>query len=146
MNIVLHIPVAAGHGQTWMAGTSPAMTIEGSNATPNWGMPFASNIAIIDRNRMTDLRREANRGQRAQAILEDEIVSEALDAIEAELRADWEGSRPDDTAGREVAYRMLRAAKAFRERLRKVIDDGAVAQAEIEADERALRRKKGASE
>jgi hypothetical protein len=41
---------------------------------------------------------------------------------------------------------MLRAAKAFRERLRKVIDDGSVAQAEIEADERALRRKKGDSE
>jgi hypothetical protein len=98
------------------------------------------------RNRMTDLRREANRGQRAKAILEDEIVTEALDAIEAELRADWEGSRPDDTAAREVAYRMLRAAKAFRERLRKVIDDGSVAQAEIEAHERALRRKKGDSE
>jgi hypothetical protein len=39
---------------------------------------------------MSDLRREANRGQRARAILEDEIVTEALDAIEAELRADWE--------------------------------------------------------
>ncbi|HSY85826.1 MAG TPA: hypothetical protein VLA85_04595 [Verrucomicrobiae bacterium] len=95
---------------------------------------------------MTDLRREANRGQRARAILEDEIISEALDAIEAELRAGWEGSRAEDTAGREDAYRMLRAAKAFRERLRKVIDDGSVAQAEIEAHERALRRKKGDSE
>jgi hypothetical protein len=95
---------------------------------------------------MSDLRREVSRGARAKAILEDEIVTEALEAIEAELRADWEGSAPDDTAGREVAYRMLRAAKAFRERLRKVIDDGSVAQAEIEAQERALRRKKGDSE
>ncbi|HXU58666.1 MAG TPA: hypothetical protein VN710_07940 [Verrucomicrobiae bacterium] len=95
---------------------------------------------------MTDLRREASRGMRAKAILEDEIVTEALDAIEAELRANWEGSRTDDAAGREDAYRMLKAAKAFRERLRKVIDDGAVAQAEIEANERALRRKKGDQE
>ena len=95
---------------------------------------------------MSDLRREVSRGARAKAILEDEIVTEALEAFEAELRADWEGSAPDDTAGREDAYRMLRAAKAFRERLRKVIDDGSVAQAEIEAQERALRRKKGDSE
>jgi signal transduction protein with GAF and PtsI domain len=130
-----------------MAETSPAMTIVGNDATPNRGMcAAASQAAIIDRNRMTDLQREANRGQRAKAILEDEIVTEALDAIEAGLRAGWEGSRAEDTADREDAYRMLRAAKAFRERLRKVIDDGAVAQAEIEADERALRRKKGDSE
>ena len=95
---------------------------------------------------MTDLRREASRGIRAKALLEDEIVIDALDAIEAEMRADWEGSRPDETAAREDAYRMLRAAKAFRERLRKVIDDGAVAQAVIEADERARRRKNGDSE
>jgi hypothetical protein len=95
---------------------------------------------------MTDLRGEVSRGIRAKAILEDEIVVEALDAIEAELRGDWEGSRPGDTAAREESYRMLRAAKAFRERLRKVIDDGSVAEAEIEAHERALRRKKGDSE
>ncbi|MFI5019862.1 MAG: hypothetical protein ACHQHK_18115 [Dongiales bacterium] len=95
---------------------------------------------------MTDLRREVSRGARAKAILEDEIVVEALDAIEAELRADWEGSRPGDAAAREESYRMLRAAKAFRERLRKVIDDGSVAEAEIEAHERARRRKNGDSE
>ena len=95
---------------------------------------------------MTDLRREASRGVRAQALLDDPIIVEALDAIEAELRADWEGSRVEDAAGREVAYRMLRAAKAFRERLRKVIDDGSVAEAEIEAKERAKRRQNGDSE
>jgi hypothetical protein len=92
---------------------------------------------------MTDLRREASRGVRARAILEDEIVVGALDAIEAELRADWESSRPEDAAGREESYRMLRSARAFRERLRKVIDDGSVAHAEIEANERAQRRKHG---
>jgi signal transduction protein with GAF and PtsI domain len=95
---------------------------------------------------MTDLRGEVSRGIRAKAIIEDEIVVEALEAIEAELRSDWEGSRPGDPAGREESYRMLRAAKAFRERLRKVIDDGSVAEAEIEATERARRRKNGDSE
>ncbi len=95
---------------------------------------------------MTDLLREVSRGVRAKAIIEDEIVVEALDAIEVELRADWEGSPPLDAAGREEAYRMLGAAKAFRTRLAKVIDDGAVAQAEIDIHERALRRKNGESE
>jgi hypothetical protein len=95
---------------------------------------------------MTDLRRDVGRGVRARAILGDEIVVEALEAIEAELRGDWEGSRPGDAAAREESYCMLRAAKAFRERLRKVIDDGSVAEAEIEAHERASRRKNGDSE
>jgi hypothetical protein len=95
---------------------------------------------------MTDLRREVSRGARARVIIEDEIVVEALDAIEAELRADWEGSRPGDAAAREGSYRMLRAAKAFCARLRKVIDDGSVAEAEIEVHERARRRKNGESE
>jgi hypothetical protein len=101
---------------------------------------------IIDRRPMTDLRREVSRGARARAIIEDEILVEALAAIEAELRADWEGSGPGDAAGREESYRMLRAAKAFRARLRQVIDDGSVAAAEIEAHERALRRKNGENE
>ena len=87
------------------------------------------------------LRRAMNAASRARAILEDEIVTGALDAIEAELRGGWESSQPDDSAGRENAYRMLRAAKAFRERFQKVIDDGAMARAVIEADEAQQRRK-----
>jgi hypothetical protein len=97
---------------------------------------------------MTDpaaLRQAIAAASRAKAILGDEIVAGALDAIEAELRANWESSDPGDREGREAAYRMIRVAKAFRDRLGKAISDGAMARAEIEdqgarqrrADERA---------
>ena len=86
------------------------------------------------------LRRALNAARRARAILEDELVAAALDAIEAELRADWESSQPDDSASRENAYRMLRAAKAFRERFQKMIDDGAVARAVLDSNEAQQRR------
>ena len=86
------------------------------------------------------LRRALNAARRARAILEDELVAAALDAIEAELRADWESSQPDDSASRESAHRMLRAAKAFRERFQKMIDDGAVARAVLDSNEAQQRR------
>ncbi|HEX4569949.1 MAG TPA: hypothetical protein VH184_05965 [Dongiaceae bacterium] len=86
------------------------------------------------------LRRAMNTASRVKAILEDELVAGALDAIEAELRAEWESSQPDDSASRENAYRMLRAAKAFRQRFQKVIDDGAVARAVLDSNEAQQRR------
>jgi hypothetical protein len=92
---------------------------------------------------MTDefaLRRALNAARRARAILEDDLVAAAFDAIEAELRAEWESSQPDDSASRENAYRMLRVTKAFRERFQKVIDDGAVARAVLDSNEAQQRR------
>jgi hypothetical protein len=86
------------------------------------------------------LRRALNAASRVKAILEDGLVAGALDAIEAELRAEWESSQPDDSASRENAYRMLRAAKAFRERFQKVIDDGAMARAVLDSNQAQQRR------
>ena len=86
------------------------------------------------------LRRAMNAAWRARAIIEDELVAAALETIEAELRAAWEPSQPDDSASRENAYRMLRAAKAFRERFQKMIDDGAVARAVLDSNEAQQRR------
>jgi hypothetical protein len=86
------------------------------------------------------LRGAMNAASRVKAILEDELVAGALDAIEAELRAEWESSQPDDSASRENAYRMLRAAKALRQRFQKVIDDGAVARAVLDSNEAQQRR------
>ena len=86
------------------------------------------------------LRRAMTAASRIKAILEDEIVAGALDAIEAELRASWESSQPDDSVSRENAYRMFRAARAFRSRLEMLLNDGAVARAVLEGNEAQRRR------
>jgi hypothetical protein len=89
-----------------------------------------------------DLRRAVSRAARAKAILEDEQVAEALGMIEANLRQAWEHSKFDDAAGREEAYRMLRAARSFRAWFEQALADGKVAEAEIARNDAAERRKR----
>ena len=88
-----------------------------------------------------ELRRAVNRSARAKAILEDELVVEALGLIEANLRQAWEHSKFDDVAGREDAYRMLRTARSFRAWFEQALIDGKVAEAEIERNRQIERRK-----
>ena len=93
-----------------------------------------------------DLHRAVTRAARARAILEDELVAEALGMIEANLRQAWEHSRFDDTPGREEAYRMLRAARSFRAWFEQALSDGKVAAAEIRLRQEATARQAGALE
>lgn len=86
------------------------------------------------------LRLAITTADHVKAILEDQIVAGALDAIEAELRASWESSALDDRQGRETAYLMFHAVRSFRSRLEMLIKNGAVARAEIEANEAQRRR------
>jgi hypothetical protein len=83
---------------------------------------------------MSDERAEANRGIRAKAILEDELVLEAFAALEARYLAAWRSSEYTDTAGREEVYRMLRATQALRAEFETMIRDGKVAEAIIAAE------------
>jgi cystathionine beta-lyase/cystathionine gamma-synthase len=87
------------------------------------------------------LRQAKNAGIRAKAILDDPLVVAALKAMEDEAVQQWAGSRLDDVAVREDAWRMLRAVRDFRSRIERHISDGAVAEAVIETQERAERRK-----
>jgi len=72
------------------------------------------------------------KSRKAQQILDDEILSLALNKIENDALWQFKSSKPADTAMRESAYNKIRSVEDLRTELAKLIDDGKVAQRAIE--------------
>ncbi len=70
---------------------------------------------------------EQHRGQRAQALLDDELLSATLDAIEAEVIAQWEQCPARDTEGKEALWQLYKTAKKFRGVLVGYVETGKLA-------------------
>lgn len=66
------------------------------------------------------------RGRAAARLMADDVAGQALEAIAADTTDAWRNSRPDDVAGREDAFRMLRAIGLFRATLQAWAQDGQV--------------------
>jgi hypothetical protein len=77
------------------------------------------------------LQQDANRGAKAAALLQNELLNEAYEEIEAALIQKWKSSEPDDTDGRELTWHMLRANTRHKQLLQSHISNGKVAQAEL---------------
>lgn len=81
---------------------------------------------------MTDALEDAiRRGERARAILEDALVIEAFDGIEANLLAAWRASPQRDAEGRERLWAMVAAMDAFKAAFTVYMNDGAIAAQEV---------------
>jgi len=57
------------------------------------------------------------RGAAAARLLADETLMQCLAEIEGECTVAWVNSSPNDAAGREDAYRMIRCVALLRQRL-----------------------------
>lgn len=77
------------------------------------------------------LQTAVNRGQRAAALLNDDLLKEAFAKLEAEYTAAWKASPPRDTEGRERVWQALQLVGKVRDHLGRVAADGRLAQAEI---------------
>ena len=66
------------------------------------------------------------RANRARAILEDVLFTDAIAAIRERQLATFENSAPDNPAAREEAHQMLRAITQLQTELRTAIDDEAM--------------------
>lgn len=66
------------------------------------------------------------RANRARAILEDVLFTDAIAAIRERQLAAFESSAPDNPAAREQAHQMLRAITQLKTELRSAIDDEAM--------------------
>ena len=78
-----------------------------------------------------DLEKEKQRGQRAKAILEDEIFVEALQKVSAELDLEWINSPIRDTEGREKIYMMKKMLGILHVQLKSVMETGKLASKQI---------------
>jgi hypothetical protein len=69
----------------------------------------------------------ARRATRAQQLLSDKLLVEALDTIEEEIIEQWEACPARDTEGREALWKYYKTAKKFRNILQGAVESGKVA-------------------
>jgi len=69
----------------------------------------------------------AHRANRAQQLLSDKLLVEALDMIEREILDQWEACPARDTDGREAMWKYYKTAKKFRGILQGAVESGKVA-------------------
>ncbi|RTM11566.1 MAG: hypothetical protein EKK33_21315 [Bradyrhizobiaceae bacterium] len=91
----------------------------------------------------TTLERAAARAARAEALLDDELLSESFDALEQSYVAAWRATTVDDAAGREKLFLAINIVGKVRGHLAGVVANGKLARAELkELAETAERRKR----
>ena len=74
-----------------------------------------------------NLEKEQQRGQRAKAILEDEIFVEALQKIRQDLELQWLNSDIKDSEQREKVFLMRRMIEVVVMQLQSVLETGKLA-------------------
>lgn len=70
---------------------------------------------------------EQTRGRRAQDLLDNEVLSEALDAIETEVVTMWSDCPSRDTEGKEALWQLMKTSKKFRAILLGYVKTGQLA-------------------
>jgi hypothetical protein len=75
---------------------------------------------------------EAQRGQRADALLNDPMLVEAFDALERGYYEGWKATEFRDTDGRERLFQAAQIIGKVKEHLRAVADTGKMASAQID--------------
>lgn len=75
----------------------------------------------------TQLMRDQTRGQLSQSLLENELLQEALDAIEKEVMEQWIACPARDHEGKEALWQLIKTARKFRSILEGYIETGKLA-------------------
>ena len=70
---------------------------------------------------------EIERGREATDLVASPLLGAALDAIEAEVVAQWEQCPARDAEGKEALWQLMKTSKKFRALLRGYIDTGRLA-------------------
>ena len=70
---------------------------------------------------------QQTRGQRAQELLDNELLRETLDAIEAEVVAQWGDCPARDKDGKEALWQLYKTAQKFRATLYGYVQTGKLA-------------------
>lgn len=64
------------------------------------------------------------RGRRAETVLKDELLTEALESIKKDQLNIIQATRPEDSAKREAAYYMINAVEHLKIKLNSFYQDG----------------------
>jgi hypothetical protein len=80
------------------------------------------------------LQTDINRGQRAEQLLADPLLTEAFEKLESEYIAFWKntGTRAEETNARERIWHAVQVIGKVRSHLRSVMADGTIARKELD--------------
>jgi hypothetical protein len=78
------------------------------------------------------LRAATARASRAQALVNDDLLTEAFDTLEREYTKAWRETAVRDNDARERLWQAVNVASKVREHLRRLVSDGTLAQREID--------------
>lgn len=87
-------------------------------------------------------RHKAARGERAKALLDNDLLKEAFSVLETAYIETWRATLVHDQASRERLFLAVNIVGKVRDHLGKVLSDGALSQAELRKLERDYERKK----
>lgn len=79
-----------------------------------------------------ELNRRLSRKARAEALMRDELVIEAFQRLDDEYVKAWRASPARDTEARERLWQAIQILPKVRDHFRHVIDQGTMAQTELE--------------
>lgn len=88
-----------------------------------------------------DMEREIQRGHRAKQLLEDDLMIEARQLIDAKLADQFRKCAPNDSDGLMHVRQMQYIHEKYWEVLTAVISNGKVAQINLEAKKKTLRQR-----
>ncbi len=84
---------------------------------------------------------EAHRGQEAELLLNNELLREALDAIDTEVVKQWQDCPARDKDGKEALWQLMKTAQKFRNILTGHIETGKLARENLRRiEESRIRR------
>jgi len=83
-----------------------------------------------------DLRVEQERGSNAFSLMENELLREALDAIDAEVMEQWIDCPARDKEGKEALWQLIKTSRKFRSILTGYIESGKLATEQIKRYEK----------
>jgi hypothetical protein len=78
-----------------------------------------------------ELQKQVNRAQRATSLLDNELLNEAFKALEQSYIDFWRQTKVEDQIGREKAFLAINVVGKVRDHLSSVIQNGKLAQAEL---------------
>jgi hypothetical protein len=89
-----------------------------------------------------DLMAQQTRGQVSQSLLENELLVEALDAIDKEVMEQWIACPARDKEGKEALWQLIKTSRKFRDILNGYVQTGKLATEQLKAFEerRGLRK------
>lgn len=77
------------------------------------------------------LRRQSERGIRADALLNNELLQEAFEKIESVLMDEWRSTNSEDGQRREDVWRSHKLLQNLKGYLKKVVTDGSAANKQL---------------